>query len=467
MDGAQQIVIPAFVTLLCLVHRVRADVPARRRRRLSVPAAGRGRGVRADRLLHPVAHAGADHGQLSHARPSCRQRPCIAEGVGTAAAPSRNPLQALSARVRAIASRACARATARCCRSRSAVPRPSSRAFSPASSCRSASGRSSGENFFPAVDSGQILMHVRAQPGTRIEETARLFDLVEQTIREHHPARSARQHRRQYRPAVLRHQHGLSEHRHDRPGGRRRPDQPQGRPSRRPRTIVQASCAPCCRRNFPARPSRSCPPTSSRRFSISACRRRSTCRSSATIRPPTTPTPPICSSASAPSPGIADPRIQQVFNYPQINVDVDRTLAGEVGLTQRDIANSLLVTLSGSAQVQPNFWLNPENGVSYPIVAQMPQYRVDTMSDLVNVPVTSAETRRRRNISAASRPITPGPSSGRGLALQRAAGDRHLRRGPGPRSRRGVRRHRSHPAGDAQGRAARLLCRDRAARCRR
>ena len=73
--------------------------------------------------------------------------------------------------------------------------------------------------------------------------------------------------------------------------------------------------------------------------------------------------------------GIADLRIQQVFNYPQINVDVDRTLAGEVGLTQRDVANSLLVTLSGSGQVKPNFWLNTQNGVSYPIVAQMPQYR--------------------------------------------------------------------------------------------
>ena len=90
-------------------------------------------------------------------------------------------------------------------------------------------------------------------------------------------------------------------------------------------------------------------------------------------------------------PGIADLRIQQVFNYPQLNVDVDRTLAGEVGLTQRDVANSLLVTLSGSGQVKPNFWLNTENGVSYPIVAQMPQYRIDTMSDLINVPITSPQ----------------------------------------------------------------------------
>ena len=76
-------------------------------------------------------------------------------------------------------------------------------------------------------------------------------------------------------------------------------------------------------------------------------------------------------------PGIADLRIQQVFNYPQINVEVDRTLASQVGLTQRDTANSLLVTLSGSGQVKPNFWLNTKNGVSYPIVAQMPQYRIE------------------------------------------------------------------------------------------
>ena len=110
-------------------------------------------------------------------------------------------------------------------------------------------------------------------------------------------------------------------------------------------------------------------------------------------------------------PGIADLRIQQVFNYPQINVDVDRTLAGEVGLTQRDVANSLLVTLSGSAQVHPNFWLNTENGVSYPIVAQMPQYRIDTMSDLANVPVTSAETKVPQYLGGLAR-ITPGPSPG-------------------------------------------------------
>ena len=113
-------------------------------------------------------------------------------------------------------------------------------------------------------------------------------------------------------------------------------------------------------------------------------------------------------------PGIADLRIQQVFNYPQINVDVDRTLAAEVGLTQRDVANSLLVTLSGSGQVKPNFWLNPENGVSYPIVAQMPQYRIDSDVRSVQHPDHHSAERRRRckYLGGLARRSRQGPSPG-------------------------------------------------------
>jgi multidrug efflux pump subunit AcrB len=113
-------------------------------------------------------------------------------------------------------------------------------------------------------------------------------------------------------------------------------------------------------------------------------------------------------------PGIADARIQQVLNYPQLNVEVDRTLAGEVGLTQRDVANSLLVTLSGSGQVKPNFWLNNRNGVSYPIVAQMPQYRIDSVSDLANIPITSSDSPDRvtPQYLGGLATITPGPSPG-------------------------------------------------------
>ena len=142
-------------------------------------------------------------------------------------------------------------------------------------------------------------------------------------------------------------------------------------------------------------------------------------------------------------PGIADLRIQQVFNYPQINVEVDRTLASEVGLTQRDTANSLLVTLSGSGQVQPNFWLNTQNGVSYPIVAQMPQYRIDSISDLVNLPVTSPKTKTPQYLGGLAQ-ITLGPSPGCRVALQRAARDRYLRRRARARFGCGLERHRSN-----------------------
>jgi CzcA family heavy metal efflux pump len=87
--------------------------------------------------------------------------------------------------------------------------------------------------------------------------------------------------------------------------------------------------------------------------------------------------------------GTTDLRIQQTFNEPELHVDVDRTKAAEIGFTQRDVANNLLVTLSGSAQTAPTFWLNPKNGVSYSIATQTPQYRVQSLQDLNNIPVTN------------------------------------------------------------------------------
>jgi multidrug efflux pump subunit AcrB len=87
--------------------------------------------------------------------------------------------------------------------------------------------------------------------------------------------------------------------------------------------------------------------------------------------------------------GVADARIQQAFNEPTLNIDVNRELASEVGLTERDVTTSLQSTLAGSIQTAPTFWLNPRNGVSYPIVVQMPQYDMDTIGSLENLPVTS------------------------------------------------------------------------------
>jgi CzcA family heavy metal efflux pump len=266
-----------------------------------------------------------------------------------------------------------------------------------------------GENFFPSVDSGQILMHVRAQPGTRIEETARLFEFVEQTVRRTIPRAEldnivdniglpysginmAYQNTGTIGPedgdALIALNEGHA---------------PTEKYIKELRTVLP--------RKFPGTTFSFLPAdivSQILNFGLPA-----------PIDLQVIGNDQKANYAYATDllkrirkvPGIADLRIQQVYNYPQLNVDVDRTLAAEVGLTQRDVANSLLVTLSGSGQVKPNFWLNAENGVSYPIVAQMPQYRIDSVSDLSNLPVTSADTQAPQYLGGLAR-ITAGPSPG-------------------------------------------------------
>jgi CzcA family heavy metal efflux pump len=266
-----------------------------------------------------------------------------------------------------------------------------------------------GENFFPSVDSGQILMHVRAQPGTRIEETARLFEQIEQTVRGTIPPdqldnivdniglpfsgiNMAYQNTGTIGPGdgdaliSLKEDHG-----------------PTAGFVKALRTVLP--------QKFPGTTFSFLPAdivSQILNFGLPA-----------PIDVQVIGSNQKANYAYATDllkrirqvPGIADLRIQQVFNYPQINVDVDRTLAAEVGLTQRDVANSLLVTLSGSSQVKPNFWVNTENGVSYPIVAQMPQYRADSISDLSNIPVTAQDATSPRYLGGLAH-ITQGPSPG-------------------------------------------------------
>jgi multidrug efflux pump subunit AcrB len=88
-------------------------------------------------------------------------------------------------------------------------------------------------------------------------------------------------------------------------------------------------------------------------------------------------------------PGAADLRIQQAFDYPQINVSVDRTNAALVGLTQFNVANDVLISLSGSQQTQPTFWLDPKSGNQYSVTTQTPQYRLTSLQDLAATPVTT------------------------------------------------------------------------------
>src|ERR1700730_6325869 len=91
-------------------------------------------------------------------------------------------------------------------------------------------------------------------------------------------------------------------------------------------------------------------------------------------------------------PGIADARIQQSPSNPTFNIDVDRTRAQYVGLTERDVTNSLVVNLAGSSQVAPTYYLNPDNGVSYSIVMQTPQFQIDSLSALETLPITAGNT---------------------------------------------------------------------------
>jgi CzcA family heavy metal efflux pump len=90
-------------------------------------------------------------------------------------------------------------------------------------------------------------------------------------------------------------------------------------------------------------------------------------------------------------PGTADVHVQQLLSLPTLHMDIDRTRVTQVGLTARDVAQSALVSLSGSFQTSPNFWLNPKNGVTYQVAVQSPQYLMTNLQDLMDIPVTSQQ----------------------------------------------------------------------------
>ena len=91
-------------------------------------------------------------------------------------------------------------------------------------------------------------------------------------------------------------------------------------------------------------------------------------------------------------PGVADVRIQQSAKSPAFEVNIDRSQAQNLGITPRDVTNNLVVNLAGSSQVAPTFWLNPANGVSYGVVMQTPQYNLDSLDALTNLPVGSSNS---------------------------------------------------------------------------
>jgi multidrug efflux pump subunit AcrB len=107
-------------------------------------------------------------------------------------------------------------------------------------------------------------------------------------------------------------------------------------------------------------------------------------------------------------PGVADAHVHQVADQPVIRLDVDREKASQLGLTQRDVTNSMLISLSGSGTVAPNFWMNWTNGINYNVGVQTPQYRIDTLDALLRTPISA--------LNATVNSTTPGSTAGAAAA---------------------------------------------------
>ncbi len=242
-----------------------------------------------------------------------------------------------------------------------------------------------GQDFFPDTDSGQFILHVRAKTGTRIEETARLCDQVEASIRQTVP------------PAELSNildnigmPYSVINYVYSRSGtiGAADADILVSLNEKHHRT---ANYVRDLRRKLP-----SLFPGSTFYF-----------------LPADIVTQILNFGLPAPIdiqidgadidgdrnvanelldplrhvPGLTDLHIQQDFDYPKLDVTVDRTKASQGGFTERDVSNSMLLALSGSSQISPMFYLNPQNGVSYNIVAMSPQYNLQSRQDLEKLPI--------------------------------------------------------------------------------
>jgi CzcA family heavy metal efflux pump len=243
-----------------------------------------------------------------------------------------------------------------------------------------------GRNFFPSVDSGQILMHVRAPIGTRVEESARLFAEVTDAVRRIVPREEL---------GTVVDNIGLSSsginNTYNNTGtvGSQDGDiQIALNEGHAPTADYVREMREKLPREFPG-VTFSFPPAD---IISQILNFGSPAPIDLQIRGPNLDANFGYASRLLRDirkiPGVVDARIQQSNASPTLNVDVDRSRAQQVGITERDVTSSLGVNLAGSSQIAPTFWLNPQNGVSYPIVMQTPQYSIDTLPDLENVPIS-------------------------------------------------------------------------------
>ena len=244
-----------------------------------------------------------------------------------------------------------------------------------------------GQDFFPSVDSGEFKLHMRAPTGTRIEDTAALCDRIETEIRQQIPPKEL---------VTIIDNIGL-------PYSGINLSYSTSAPIGPADADIQVELAPDHRqtkeyvRELRSKLGRDFPGVTFYELPVDIVTQILNFGLPAPLDIQVVGRNLTANRTFAESlinklkfvPGAVDLRIQQPFNYPKFHIEVDRTKTNQVGFTQKDVANNLLISLSGSSQTTPTFWLDPRTGVSYNIATQTPQYRVDSLQDLQNIPITN------------------------------------------------------------------------------
>ena len=245
-----------------------------------------------------------------------------------------------------------------------------------------------GRDFFPSVDAGQIKLHVRCPPGTRLEETERVFERIEREIRSEIPTEEVATildnlgipvsgiNLALGDPSMISAADGEILIALDPENHGSTPEYVKRLRERLKRVFPEVTF-------FFLAPDIS---TQVLNFGVSApidvqlVGTRATFDQNMAIGK-------TIRDRIAQIPGAVDVHVHQVVGTPELRVDVDRTVADQAGLSQREVASSLLVSLSSSGQTAPNYWLDTAKGVQYPLAVQTPQYRVDSVQALANTPV--------------------------------------------------------------------------------
>jgi multidrug efflux pump subunit AcrB len=246
-----------------------------------------------------------------------------------------------------------------------------------------------GRDFFPSVDAGQIRLHFRARTGLRIEETARLADQVNSTIRQTIPENDV--------VTVLDNVGlpysglNLSYSNSGTIGTSDAEILVQLKPERgKPTSYYINQLRERLPRDYPGVQFFFQPADIVTQILNFGTPAPIDIQITGMNQPANYTLASKLSNQIRHVPGAVDVHVQQAFDAPTLYMDIDRTRAQYVGLQARDVAQNVLVSLSSSFQTAPNFWLDPKNGVSYSVAVQTPQYRIDSLQALQNTPVTGA-----------------------------------------------------------------------------